>query len=178
ATPTLESADETTPTIQSPIIDQPISSVPVTEKEISISKPSFDEQDIEKEQTTSTGILDKLKNLLPSGLLSTETEHITSEETTSVIKEDQVPLSSSFPETTMTTVSEEHLTKPTETEEVPSSIAGYFSSSDVYHAYKQPVEPMIAKEEHSSSFIGKVTSVVENIISSVSSSLPTTIRSA
>ncbi|CAF3497813.1 unnamed protein product [Rotaria sordida] len=185
ATPTLESADETTPTIQSPIIDQPISSVPVTEKEISISKPSLDEQDIEKEQTTSTGILNKLKNLLPSGLLSTDTEHITSEEITPVIKEDQIPLSSSFPESTMTTVSEEHLTKPTEpivkmpeTEEVPSSIAGYFSSSDVYHAYKQPVEPMIAKEEHSSSFIGKVTSVVENIISSVSSSLPTTIRSA
>ncbi|CAF4400698.1 unnamed protein product, partial [Rotaria sordida] len=137
ALPTTETTEDSTSTIKSTVLHEEVSPPVISKSEISVAKPSLNEQDIEKEQTPSTGILNKLKNLLPSGLLSTETEHITSEETTPIIKEDQVPISSSFPESTVTTVSEEHLTKPIEPivkmpeiEEVPSSIAGYLSSSD------------------------------------------------
>ncbi|CAF3882125.1 unnamed protein product, partial [Rotaria sp. Silwood2] len=38
-----------------------------------------------------------------------------------------------------------------------SPLAGYFSSSDVYHAYKQPIEPIIEHKPDSSSFIHKAT---------------------
>ncbi|CAF4264272.1 unnamed protein product, partial [Rotaria sordida] len=181
ALPTTETTEDSTSTIKSTILHEEVSPPVISESEISVAKPSLDEQNIEKEQTTSTGILNRLKNLLPSGLLSTETEHITSEETTPVIKEDQVPISSSFPETTVTTVSEEHLAKPIEpivkipeTKEVPSSIAGYFSSSDVYHAYKQPTEPIIEKEPEPSGIIDKATTIVGSIISSLTSAPSTT----
>ncbi|CAF5170319.1 unnamed protein product, partial [Rotaria sp. Silwood1] len=57
---------------------------------------------------------------------------------------------------------------------ISSSVAGYFSSSDVYHAYKQPVEPIIKEEPVSSGLIETATTIVTNIISDLTSAFPTT----
>ncbi|CAF4522387.1 unnamed protein product [Rotaria sp. Silwood1] len=178
--PTTETTEDSTSTIKSTIVPDQVSTPVVSELEISVVKPSLDEQHIEHEQTTATGVLDKLKTFLPSGLISPKTEHIISEKPVSDMKEHQVPITSSFTDTSVTTVSGEHLTKPTESiVETPeavvisSPVAGYFSSSDVYHAYKQPIEPIIEHKTDSSSVIDKATTLVTNIVSSLTGTSPT-----
>ncbi|CAF4733543.1 unnamed protein product, partial [Rotaria sp. Silwood2] len=157
------------------------SAFPVTEEEISVSKPLLIEQVIEQEQTTTTSLLDTLKDLLPSGLKSTEIEDISSDESVPIVKEDQTAIPSVFTEPRVASISKEDLAKPTQTQvdtqgkvAVSGPAAGYFSSSDVYHAYKQPVEPIIEHKPDSSSFIDKATAFASSIISSVTSALPTT----
>ncbi|CAF4554913.1 unnamed protein product [Rotaria sp. Silwood1] len=178
--PTTETTEDSTSTIKSTIVHDQVSTPVVSELEISVVKPSLDEEHIEHEQTTATGVLDKLKTFLPSGLISPKTEHIISEKPVSDMKEHQVPITSSFTDTSVTTVSGEHLTKPTESiVETPeavvisSPVAGYFSSSDVYHAYKQPIEPIIEHKTDSSSVIDKATTLVTNIVSSLTGTSPT-----
>ncbi|CAF5080398.1 unnamed protein product, partial [Rotaria sp. Silwood1] len=157
-----------------------VSTPVVSEPEISVVKPSLDEQHIEHEQTTTTGLLDKLKTFLPSSLASPKTEHITSEELSVALEQDQAAVPSSLTETTLTTASEENLIKPTEpvvekpeTMVISSPVSDYFTSSDVYHAYKQPVEPIIKEEPVSSGLIETATTIVTNIISDLTSALTT-----
>ncbi|CAF5178224.1 unnamed protein product, partial [Rotaria magnacalcarata] len=76
-----------------------------------------------------------------------------------------VILSSSMIPSTETKVNdtEKHVES---SEIVPSPTAGYFSSSDVYHAYKQPIESVVKNEPESSSIGEHETATVSNIISS------------
>ncbi|CAF4714438.1 unnamed protein product, partial [Rotaria sp. Silwood2] len=153
-----ETIEDLTSTTESTTVHEEVLVPTVSEQEVSVVKQSLDEQGIDHEETTTTGLVDKLKSLLPSSLTSTKIEHITSEESAPTITEDQVPPSSSFTETIV----------------ISSPAAGYFTSSDVYHAYKQPVEPIIVHKKDSSSFIDKATAFATSIISSVTSALPTT----
>ncbi|CAF5148807.1 unnamed protein product, partial [Rotaria sp. Silwood1] len=180
AFPTTQTTEDSTFTLTSTTVRDQVSTPVVSEPEISVVKPSLDEQHIEHEQTTTTGLLDKLKTFLPSGLTSPKTEHITSEELSVALEQDQAAVSSSLTETTLTTASEENLIKPTEpvvekpeTVVISSPVSGYFTSSDVYHAYKQPVEPIIKEEPVSSGLIETATTIVTNIISDLTSALTT-----
>ena len=110
------------------------------------AKP-LEEKEVDQQQTSSTGLLDIMKDLLSPTLPSTKSDVISSEEQILAIEsEKQFDISSPVP--------------------------GYFTSSDVYHAYKQPVEPII-EEKDASSIIDKATSIITDIISSVTSALTT-----
>ncbi|CAF4435604.1 unnamed protein product, partial [Adineta steineri] len=69
--------------------------------------------------------------------------------------------------------STEPVVKREEQYTISSSVPGYFTSSDVYHAYKQPVQPM-NEQKDSTTIIDKATSIITDIITSVADALPIT----
>ncbi|CAF4768039.1 unnamed protein product, partial [Rotaria magnacalcarata] len=170
--PTLQSHEEVN---QTPIIDEEESTSAAVEKEIDVSKPTSEENEMVAEDTSSTGLLETLKSYLPTSMRSTEIDEITSELPAEPRKIDEVTVASSSTRTAVTSVSEEHLTEGAESEKssISSPVAGYFSSSDVYHAYKQPIEPVFEKEPESPSLVDQVTSIVSHIITDFTSHLPT-----
>jgi hypothetical protein len=142
-----------TTTIESTITDEkPVSSV-VPEDETPVLKSSEEHETGEKdnqEPTSSTGLLEILKSLLPSKLQSTKSDVVSSEEQVLTVENEQQQ----------------------QQQEIPSPVSGYFTSSDVYHAYKQPVEPVI-EDKDVPSIIDGATSIVKSAISSVTNVLPT-----
>ncbi len=174
ALPTSKTTEETT------ISEEKVSIPSVIEEEIDVSKPSEEKEQVDEQQTSTTGLFEIMKSFLPSSIRSTKTDDTSYEEPISAVEEDQKPISSYVTETPSTReISQENLSQSIEPEVetekqeyVLSPVPGYFISSDVYHAYKQPAEPLI-EEKHPSGPIGKATSIVSNIISSVTSALPT-----
>ncbi|CAF1166515.1 unnamed protein product, partial [Adineta ricciae] len=59
-----------------------------------------------------------------------------------------------------------------EKQAVISLVPNYFTSSDVYHAYKQPVNAVVPQQDEST-LLEKATTIVNNVISNVASILPT-----
>ena len=123
----------------SPAIDS-TSTVEVTTAsadDVALSK-SHGEKDVhveasEQEQPSSTGLFDMMKGLLPAALRSTKAHETSSEE-------HEAPLSSSLP---VGSANDGQQAVVNEQENVPSSTTTYFTSSDVYHARKQAVEPTV-----------------------------------
>jgi hypothetical protein len=157
----------------------------VTEEEFVVSKPSEEKEEVDQQQTSSSGLLEIMKSLLPSTLQSKKTDVISSEEPISTDEEEEQENSSSYITETSSIAdsleenpshSIESAVDSEQQEQVSSPVLDDFSSSDVYHEYKQPEESLI-EEKHSSSIIDKATAIVSNIISSVSSALPTATRS-
>ncbi|CAF4696031.1 unnamed protein product, partial [Rotaria socialis] len=172
--PTL-STTETELTSEPSITEIEMSAPIAVDEEIIALKSTLDEQETAPEEASSTGLLETLKSYLPASMRSTELEEIISELPAESTKIDEETVASSSTPAVVTSVSEEHLTEGAESEKssISSPVAGYFSSSDVYHAYKQPIEPVFEKESDSSSLVEQVTNIVSHIITDFTSHLPT-----
>ncbi|CAF5168975.1 unnamed protein product, partial [Rotaria magnacalcarata] len=166
AVTTTESTQDSTSTV-----DETLSHPAVVEDETNILKPLPDEQNIQQESVSSPIMLEEVKTVLPSDTSLTTTDQITSEEPI---------VSAPLDEVVVADVPDEDLTKSEQSKvetmkpvEISSPVAGYFSSSDVYHAYKQPIEPVLEKEPESPSVVEQVTNILSHIITDFKSHLPT-----
>ena len=123
---------------------------PTTEEHVSSSQLEEEEEEVAEQQTpSSAGLLGMMKSLFPSSLRTTEEDVVSSEDDS---------------ESTI------------ESEKEISVSSEYLSSTDTQHADKQPVEPL-PEEKHSSDIVHRATSMVSNIISSVTGALPSTTKS-
>ena len=178
ALPLSESAEEKSSTVESTITDEIVPTTTITEQEVAVSKPKEEKVEVDQQQPSSTGLLEIMTSLLPTSLRSKTKEVVSSEEQIPEVKQESEKASAFLTETTVTTVDAEDVSRTTQPavetqpqEDVVNLASGYFTSSDVYHAYKQPVEPMI-EEKQPLTITDKATSLVTNIISTVASVLP------
>jgi hypothetical protein len=173
--------EEVPSTTETTISEVNVSAPIVSEEKIILSKPSEEKEEVDQQETSSTSLFKIIQSSLPYTIRSTETDVISSEEPISVVEQDQETASSYITETSPTRdISQENLSQSIEStietekqEYVSNSVPDDLISSDVYHAYKEPVEPVI-EEDHPSGIINKAKSIASDIISSVTSALPTT----
>ena len=132
---------------------QPIEpAVEVKDTSSIITTSKDQEEDVDQATKSSgSGLMEIMKNLLPSALRSSKTDVLTSEQ--------------DLPQDTQLTVEKK------EQESVTSPVSNDFSSSDVSHADRQPVIPII-EEEKTADTDDQATTSVNDITSSGTSVLP------
>ena len=163
-----------TPVIQSKITEEVVASPSaVTTPDTSYSEVSDNVVTHDAETSSSTGILDTIRGFLPPMLRTRQADVLDSDERTIETEESKrATLLSSTPTADEPTHKLESSIQLQQGDEpLPNTDSQYFTSRDVYHAYKQPIEPVFEREE-SPSLADRASSFVTSVISSVTSHLP------
>ena len=135
----------------------------------------------DREQQGSTKDLIENKEIIlstPTRMLKTRDSD--SGEKTPIVNENQNTILVSMPQTRLRASSTKDIPATThsivelhEKLDTTSPVPGYFSSNDVYHAYKQPIEPITQEKLELSNAIEKTKAIITDTVSNVSSALPT-----
>ena len=181
AIPIRQTIEATTPTSAS-INPEEISPQDVAKDETTVLKSSTTEKGIEYDDASSLDISRTPENMLLSTVQLPETEEAKTEEEASIMKEDQGTISLILTKQTVTNTSEEDVSTTThsivelqEQIDTSSPVPGYFSSSDVYHAYKQPLKSSVKEEVDMYGNKDPAILIIDGIIPNLNRGSPTDI---
>ena len=160
--------EATTPVVQSTTSEETVSSSTVTLPQ------TIDSEPLDRVETHDTVKSYELPTLRTRQAEVTEFDDQSIDTSES---KSETSLSATAPTEETTNISESSVQLQQQDADVPNVGSDYFLSRDVYHGYKQPLEPRVDREE-SPSLTDRASSFVTGLISSVTSHLPSSVRRA